>query len=471
MTSTKSVPSQLPLTPVPLDELKPFLAIDVNIGGKENGGDDDGDGGGDGDGKNNKLKVDYYKDIFGWIKQSDDEMKALKEERDEIGAANLFGGDSSSDDDDEDADGGNNDADEEVSLCDSDASDADYLGFKSRVRVWTSSTKDVDGYGGTISPRKGSIVYSKRCGLDDESNENNSQQHLTAIYVLSEAWEGWGFLLWASARHLGNSFACPVKCRELLYGPAPASGSSGVVEDGSPPLPEPPRRRALHHHPLHNSTVLELGAGCGLPSLIAMQCQTSAVICTDLDLPNRIRCIGESLYRTTKYLLHESKSSAPAPARSVPYKWGKSTQQVLSTLQYMIDNTTGEEKLDGVPIISNPSRRFDVICSTDCLFMPHLHIDLLQSIDELLKTGRDDEEESESENPGVCVLAFAIHAAYSKSDEVWSFVEKAKSYKCRYNMPFKVEIMNSTQLTPPKKGMESEQGLVHVIRLTRSRPL
>lgn len=455
MTSSSN---QLPLTPVPLDDLKSFLAINLIDGADDKHQDEAGAT--LTSSKKKRNQIDYHHDIIGWIHQSDVEAQALMDERDEIGAANLFGNDDN--DDSDDGDDNDDDCEDDMSR-NSDASDADYLGFVSRVRVWTSSTTDIDGYGGALSSKTGRIVYSKRQQWQDgigsevgKEDDAASNQNLTSIYVLSEAWEGWGFLLWASARYLANSFACPVKCRELLYGDDDAH-----------------RHRALRHHPLHNLSVLELGAGCGLPSLIAMQCQASAVVCTDLDLPNRIRCIAESLYRTTKYLTqNEEGSSPPSPARAVPYKWGTPTRQVLSTLEYMLswpsiaDIVDDEDKNDDQS--TQPSKRFDVICSTDCLFMPHLHYELLTSIDALLKTGRQDEEESLSDNPGVCVLAFAIHAAYSKSDEVWSFVEKAKNFQCRYNHPFIVDVLKSTQLTPPKKGMEPEQGLVHVIRLTRS---
>lgn len=372
-------------------------------------------------------------EVYQWLHEGDVEALQLQNERDECGTdmiTNLF---QTTDDDSDDEDDGAVDDN-------SDASDADYLGFTSRIRAWTSSTTNKDGLGGAVN-KQGQIVYRTTSKGNQknttmtavEEQDDGNCTAITAIYALSEAWEGWGFMLWASSRHLANSLVNPESCRRLL-------GSAMATPTATN------RHRALRHHPLHNLSVLELGAGCGLPSLVAMQLPTRAVVVTDLDLPNRIRCLAESIQRTSAMATTTATAvnTVTGTARACPFKWGTSKEQVIANLK----DAMGEEGSGG-----EDDPRFDVICATDCLFMPWLHIDLLQSVDQLMA------------EQGVCLLAFCIHAAFSKSDEVWSFVDKAKVFE---RCPFAVAVVEAVQLTPPKKGMPLEQGLVHVLRLTRA---
>lgn len=173
---------------------------------------------------------------------------------------------------------------------------------------------------------------------------------------------------------------------------------------------------------------------------MAMNCG-ARVVCTDLDNPNRIRSLAEAMQRNYEELLLsvvDAKTTIPnvvrrnAPmAKTCPFRWGTSSEAVAKCLN------------------ENGTERFDVICATDCLFMPWLHYELLQGIDELLDL------------KGVAIMAFAIHEAYSKDEQVWPFCDKAKE------KGFDVEILDAVQLTPPRKGMDPKQGLIHVLRLTR----
>ena len=112
--------------------------------------------------------------------------------------------------------------------------------------MWESSTDNVDGVGSKFEG-----------DYNDEGSDN-----IRVAYLISEAWEGYGDVLWASSRHLSNQFADPAKCRELL----------GISDDTETTT-----------HPLDHRTVLELGAGCAVPSLVAMKCSAKAVVATDLD--------------------------------------------------------------------------------------------------------------------------------------------------------------------------------------------
>jgi predicted nicotinamide N-methyase len=351
-------------------------------------------------------------DTLEFLEQGDIKAAAFQAEREAEGAdqiVDLFA------DDDSDA---------------SDRSDADFEGYYGRIRVWTSSSTNLDGFGGMYS--SSTAGEEEEAALTSSKEDKDDPNAIRIVYIISESWEGYGDLLWASSRHLANEFADPAKCR-LLLGPRwqqeekeqEISSSSSKYDHSAP-------------HPLENMKVLELGAGCGVPSLMAMKCG-ARVVCTDLDDPNRIRSLAEAIQRNWKELAvlqgfntqKESVQTNLSLARACPFRWGKSTEPVLKSL-----NSQMEE-------------RFDVIFATDCLFMPWLHCDLLQGIDEMLVPN------------GVAIMAFAIHEGYSKDHEVWPFCDKASE------KGFHVEILQAVQLTPPRKGMEAKQGLVHVLRLSR----
>uniref|UniRef100_A0A7S4NC71 Calmodulin-lysine N-methyltransferase n=1 Tax=Odontella aurita TaxID=265563 RepID=A0A7S4NC71_9STRA len=356
--------------------------------------------------------------IYRWLEEGDKKAAAFQEELDDAGAgaiSDLFAG------------GG----DDEDSSDASTSSEADYEGLDGRVLVWNSAGagggEDGDGDGDDVDG-KGEKYRGVQLQDDDVTEDGSgSDGSVRVVYVKSDSWEGYGEMLWASARHLANLFADPHKCRELL---SPLwnhrQSSSSSSEGGSP--------HAQRQHPLSGLRVLELGAGCGVPSLVALK-RGARVVCTDLDDANRIRSIAESMELNRREISTkggEKRYPEFGRSRACPFRWGESSAAVAQAL-----DPKGMEK-------------FDVICAADCLFMTHLHYDILRGIDELLA------------QDGVAIIAFAIHEAYSKDEEVWPFVDKAKE------KGFDVEVMEGVQLTPPTKGMEAKQGLIHKLRMTRS---
>lgn len=379
--------------------------------------------------------------IFEWLQEGDAKAAAFQEEAEAAGTdqiANLFSN-CNSDDDEEGSNGDDNDDDN-----DSNASDADYEGFVGRVRVWYSSTDNENGIGGKYRGVQGDAPVGSTY-LTPTTNGKSMNQSTRIVYAISESWKGYGDMLWASSRHLANLFADPTKCRQLLQ----LDREDGLLSQQCNGYSESSEGQNHQRHPLYNLRLLELGAGCGVPSLMAMKCGAH-VVCTDLDDPNRIRTIAESMERNWQEILaadtengngHIENGSSIGNmqlARACPFRWGASTEPVAKALLGEGYNNNG-----------NNHNCFDVICATDCLFMPWLHYELLAGIQELLT------------EQGVAILAFCIHEAFSKDHEVWPFVDKAKE------KGFTVEILDAVQLTPPKKGMDSKQGLVNMLRLTK----
>lgn len=263
-----------------------------------------------------------------------------------------------------------------------------------RVQEWRSSSTHPDGVGG-FHTTDGPAELSGEC--------------IAIKFILSESYEGFGDTLWASARHVANLLADPGSCSNVLKLEEKKSSS----------------------HPLLGKSIVELGAGAGVPSWTAMKCG-ARVVSTDLASANRIRCMAECIernYRDMKLDDMDANGSVlqnADHARAAPCPWGKPVEAVLAL---------------------NGHKRFDVLVAADCCYMPLFHDEMLDTIANLL------------DDNGVALIPFALHGN-TKDESVWGIVEKAK------DKGFSVEQLPTQQLSPPCVGMEKKQGLVHTLRLT-----
>jgi predicted nicotinamide N-methyase len=285
-----------------------------------------------------------------------------------------------------------------------------------RVQEWRSSTSTPDGFGGYIESEDAS-------SQDDESDT----QLVKVVYILSSAPGGHGDDLWASSRHVANQMANQESCRELL-------SPLWAHKDGI-------GRENDNRHPLEGFDMLELGAGGGLPSWTAMW-RGARVVCTDRSIPDRIRCLAESAernWRSIQNVPQNNHNSANAQrVRVCPYDWGSSTEEVVSPLQDDDDDKAN-------------NKLFDIIVAADCVYMPELHKELIDSIQKLL------------DPTGVALLPFALHGN-TEDSRVWGVVDLAKQEG------FHVENLGSLQLTPQAYGMEAKRALVYMLRLTKRPP-
>ena len=290
-----------------------------------------------------------------------------------------------------------------------------------RVREWSSSSRTPDGIGGyNVDDSENPLHQQQQLNEDDEEHDT---KRIRVRYILSSAGGGHGDDLWAASRYIANLFADAEKCRELL---APVF-ADGDEQDSSPPK-----------HPLTGLNFIELGAGGGVPSWTAMWCG-ARVVCTDQSIPDRIRCMAESAERNRQVMskntyVDKDVLEHATKVRACPYDWGTSIKEVAAIL----DET--EEEV-----------RFDVVVAADCIYMPHFHDVLLESIHMLLS------------DRGVALLPFALHGN-TKDDNVWGIVDKAKQKS------FDVDVLESQQLTPQASGMDKKRGFVHMLRLTKAQP-
>ena len=139
--------------PLPLDDLTPWISSTClvhNKGGKKKTSDETPE-----------------PTVLEWLKEGDARAAAWQAELEDNGAdqiANLFAMGNDDDDDDSNA---------------SVDSNVDFEGVYGRIRVWTSSTDNVDGVGSKF--RGGEMDGGASDGGD-----------VTITYLISEAWEGYG---------------------------------------------------------------------------------------------------------------------------------------------------------------------------------------------------------------------------------------------------------------------------------------
>ena len=354
------------------------------------------------DGEEKQLPLTLLRDrvssnTFSWLEKADIEEAKKEAELDDDEAAiatALFG---------------------QLMNANEDKDDEDDGSVYERVQEWSSSTTNPDGIGGTN-------VY------DDEEYKFDAIQNdaISVKYILSEASGGHGDDLWAAARHIANIFADPEKCGQLL---GPLLLSSEMEERDN-------------KHPLLGLKFVELGAGAGVPSWVAMKCGAT-VICTDQGIPNRIRCIAECAERNLQDMrinCAENDDQQKAlffaeKSRACPYDWGSVIDEVVEAFHQ--DNQSE----------GNRNVLADIVIAADCIYMPQFHSQLLDSIKMLMA------------KTGVALLPFALHGN-TKDDNVWSIVDLAKKKE------FMVEILESKQLTPQGAFMDNKRALVNMIRLT-----
>ena len=261
-----------------------------------------------------------------------------------------------------------------------------------RVHKWSTSLLHKDGV------------------FHDDAAEDGA---VSIVYLLSSSLAGFGDIVWSSSRHISNLLANPDTCRTVL-----SHYFSNVESNDS------------NKHPLSGVSFLELGAGAGVPSWAAMGCG-ARVVCTDQPNADRIRCIAECVERNFRKMTKQTTTNPIYDkCQACPYGWGTKIDEVARAL-----NNSGHE-------------RFDVIVAADCMYMPWLHTELLDSIDMLLS------------DRGVALMPFALHGNTDDGD-VLRIIDRAKE------KGFEVDELAEAQLSPPSEGMESKQGLVKTVRLTR----
>lgn len=111
--------------------------------------------------------------------------------------------------------------------------------------------------------------------------------------------------------------------------------------------------------PVADRTILELGAGTGLPAITAALIgSANVVVASDYDEPQLVRELRDNVRRNLRHLEEEQRRRC----KVVGHIWGKDTEELLDCL---------------------PPRgpgKFDSILLADCLWDPLSHADLLKTV-------------------------------------------------------------------------------------------
>ncbi|KAG8942767.1 nicotinamide n-methyltransferase [Tulasnella sp. 419] len=194
----------------------------------------------------------------------------------------------------------------------------------------------------------------------------------------------------------------------------------------------------LHSNSLcKGKSVLELGAGGGLPGLVCALNGAQRVLLTDYP--------DHSLIENLKYNVEVNLPSELHHVVYVKgYLWGKSVDPLLEP--------------------NGGKRKFDVIILSDLIFNHSQHDALLDSCDHALKTDTcDTTTPNEPDTP--CVLVFYSHHRPRYVEKDLDFFRKAKErgWLCEKIVEERMEVM-----FPEDSGDEKIRGTVHGWRLSRN---
>ncbi|KAF8501202.1 nicotinamide N-methyltransferase [Gautieria morchelliformis] len=186
-------------------------------------------------------------------------------------------------------------------------------------------------------------------------------------------------------------------------------------------------------------SVLELGAGAGLPSLVAALCGARKVMLTDYP--------DEQLLENLKINVENNIPSEIRRGVQVQgYVWGRSIGTVLS------DSDGSLEK-------------FDLILMSDLIFNHSQHEALLQSAESCIAQSRSDADLDFASSPSKtpCVLVFYTHHRPHLAERDLEFFRKAKArgWTCEQIITERFEPM-----FPEDPGDENVRSSVHGWRLT-----
>jgi len=273
--------------------------------------------------------------------------------------------------------------------------------------------------------------------------------------------------------------------------PAP-SGASGTVSVKHPPsfcIYYRNKRHSLWGHKLWNAakylvkrmdqqriavegkTVLELGAGLGLPSLAAYHNGAALVVVTDypdadllemlqLNVNKNCSCTDDALSSLpteahssmTVTTTSTSSPSLPTPTGRIvvePLLWGH-TEQMEKVLSY----TSG--------------KGFDVIILSDILFNHVCNDDLASTVATMLRWGGTTTPSSfsSSSSPPTAYCVFSHHRAYKQVEDL-EFFDKIIAKGLFYEL---IDQEDYPMMFPEDRGPEEVRQPVQVYRITRKPP-
>ncbi|KAK3381592.1 hypothetical protein B0H63DRAFT_396315 [Podospora didyma] len=126
-----------------------------------------------------------------------------------------------------------------------------------------------------------------------------------------------------------------------------------------------------HPEEVRGRTVLEIGAGAGLPSIVAAALDARKVVVTDYPDPEIVATMWKNI-RGCPDLISDDETGELKPIVADGYIWGADAAPLLAHL----DDSVGEEK------------KFDVVILADLLFRHSGHTSMVNTIEKTLSKRR-----------------------------------------------------------------------------------
>jgi len=256
----------------------------------------------------------------------------------------------------------------------------------------------------------------------DEAAQN--EKDLEAVAATLAAWHGKdGSLSELSAEHVPKKYRL-LHCfyvKEVVGLPVPlvqgcsTSGHGDVIWAAAQFCAEALVEGLLGQLP--GRGVLELGAGVGLPSCVALRLG-ARVVASDIQDHERVLALATSLALNLRVLPHEGQACV------IPHFWGGNCEEL----------TRGGQ--------------FDLVLCNDCLYVPDLHYALLETICSSLSLD------------GVALICFSLHMTAPKP-QIFGFFDLARSFGLQ------VDAFGERQLPPRCANMPLERSYVYAYAMRR----
>lgn len=208
---------------------------------------------------------------------------------------------------------------------------------------------------------------------------------------------------------------------------------------------------------VQGKTVLELGAGCALPSLLAALNGAKHVVASDY-ASSTDQILVEAMQSNVDRLVEQGHVSKGALS-TVGYVWGQSVHKLLAPLEEEGEGK-GEERKGG-----GKRRRFDLIICADLIFNRSEHKKLLWTCRECLEEegGKEVLVAYSHHDPEKRALDMAFFTLAEQEEEEEGQAEKGVGGWVVED----VRIEQCVDLFVEGDGMDQERGKVYVKRLTR----
>ena len=161
--------------------------------------------------------------------------------------------------------------------------------------------------------------------------------------------------------------------------------------------------RALSEHLISHfsdsilgKSVIEFGAGAGLPSLICRKIGAALVTSSDYPAHSVTRNLIKNAARNILYNCTSGVSSSLL-VDGIEDRAVQDNLQLSEKKFYVIEHVWGENVTPLLYPLNNVSDRYDVVIASECLWKSDTHEDFSDSINNVLKPG------------GVCFISFSHH--------------------------------------------------------------